>query len=222
MSQTLTPFATPNATENDPPFVIDGNVRQFELLGRMRAVGAVRVGGPFKLASGALSDHYFDVKRVLLDAAGLRHASELIARSMWTHYPDVTAVGGPELGAIPLVGGVLMASHVWFAGLGRLLPNGFMVRKVAKAHGTGNRIEGDLQSGAVPAYVAIVEDVTTSGESVCQAIRAIEDAGAVCKVVYTVVNRGGLAARTLIESQGADFIPLLESERVLEYVRAAK
>ena len=197
-----------NATDNDAPFAIEGNVRQHDLLARMRACGAVKTGGPFKLASGAESDHYFDVKRVLLDPSGLRNASELVARTLWYHYPDVTAVGGPELGAVPLVGGVLMAAHVWFAGLGRTLPTGFMVRKAPKGYGTGNRVEGEVRTGDTPAHVAIVEDVTTSAGSVVSAIEAVSAAGGVCKVVFVVVNRGGDEARKRVEAMAA-MLPVL-------------
>lgn len=181
---------------------------------RMREVGAVQFGGPFKLASGALSDHYFDVKRLLLDPSSLSDLSYLIANHLADHQPLVTAVGGPELGAVPLVGGVLVSRHVHFATRQALA--GFIVRKSTKQHGTGKLIEGDVMPGA---RVALVEDVTTTAESVARAIDAVDAAGARVEVVYVVVNRGGDMARRVIEARGAQFVPVFTSEAILNFCR---
>ena len=59
--------------------------------------------------------------------------------------PDVTAVGGLTLGADPIVGATLALA----AGSGRGQLRGFLVRKEAKTHGTGNLVEGPLEPGSV-------------------------------------------------------------------------
>jgi orotate phosphoribosyltransferase len=165
-----------------------------ELLGilalRMLATKAFQVGGPFTLASGAVSDHYYDVKRVLLDPEGLEIAAHLVAYDLHTTFCEcLSGVGGPELGAIPWVGAVVARLAAVYPSPNP--PSGFMVRKAPKQHGTGRLIEGSVKAGD---QVAILEDVVTSAGSVERAIDAIEAVGAKCLTVYTVVNRGGDAA----------------------------
>jgi orotate phosphoribosyltransferase len=77
---------------------------------------------------------------------------------------DVVAVGGPTMGADPVVAGIIVES----ARQGRPL-NGFLIRKEPKGHGMQRWVEGpNIPDGA---RVVIVEDVVTSGGS---AIKAIE------------------------------------------------
>ena len=74
----------------------------------------------------------------------------------------------------------------------------FTVRKEAKDHGAGRRIEGCFFDGAP---VIVVEDVITTGGSALSAIEAIEGAAGTVVGVLGVVDRleGGRAA---IEQSG--------------------
>ena len=116
-------------------------------------------------------------------------------------YPEVTAVGGLTLGADPIVGATLAlaATH------GRPGLRGFLVRKQAKTHGTGNLVEGPLEPGSV---VAIVDDVATTGGSSAQAIEAVEALGCKVALVAVVLDRLEGAAQAF-ESRGLVFRPLL-------------
>jgi orotate phosphoribosyltransferase len=69
----------------------------------------------------------------------------------------------------------------------------FSVRKEAKKHGTGRRIEGNFTPGSA---VVIAEDVITSGGSALEAIEAVRAEGGVVLGVLAVVDReeGGRAA----------------------------
>jgi orotate phosphoribosyltransferase len=80
----------------------------------------------------------------------------------------------------------------------------FSVRKAAKEHGTGKRIEGNFKSGD---SVVVVEDVITSGGSARQAIEAVVAEGGVVRGVLAVVDReqGG---RALLESSGYQVVAL--------------
>jgi orotate phosphoribosyltransferase len=109
-------------------------------------------------------------------------------------------VGGLTLGADPV-----LAAALAIAGTrGREL-RGFIVRKEAKAHGTGQRVEGPLRAGD---RCCVVEDVTTTGGSAQEAIEQVRACGATVAVVVTVLDRGA-GARELFESQGIPFRPLL-------------
>src|SRR5436305_1784671 len=74
----------------------------------------------------------------------------------------------------------------------------FSVRKQAKAHGTGKRIEGCFRPGAA---VVVVEDVITTGHSAAEAIAAVTAEGGRVLGVLAVVDReeGG---RTTLEQAG--------------------
>jgi orotate phosphoribosyltransferase len=68
---------------------------------------------------------------------------------------------------------------------GRTL-EGFFVRKQAKGHGSQECVEGRVTAGD---RVVIVDDVLTTGESVVQAIEAVEAIGAKVVRVVCIVDR---------------------------------
>ena len=160
---------------------------------------ALRLGS-FTLASGKSSHYYVDGRKVTLSAEG----AGLIALGildLLTHYPDVAAVGGLTLGADPIVGATLALAP----GHGRSDLRGFLVRKQAKAHGTGSLVEGPLEPGC---SVAIVDDVATTGGSSFQAIEAVESLGCKVAVVAVVLDRLEGAAEAFAARAYA-FRPLL-------------
>ena len=128
----------------------------------MKLVKSTVAEGTVTLASGAKSDFYIDGRQTTLDSRGL----QLTAQLMWERIKkmSVTAVGGPTMGADPIVAGILMAAAAEGVHL-----KGFLIRKEAKAHGMQKWVEGPaLKDGE---RVVIIEDVVTSGGS---AIKAIE------------------------------------------------
>ena len=74
----------------------------------------------------------------------------------------------------------------------------FCVRKQAKDHGTGRRIEGNFAAGD---RVVVVEDVITCGGSALAAVDAVRNEGGTVLGVLALVDReeGGRAA---IEAAG--------------------
>jgi orotate phosphoribosyltransferase len=160
--------------------------------------------GRFRLASGAWSDYYLDLRRTTLDPTGLTLATGLL----WRRLADsrVTAIGGPTLGADPLVAGLLCEAHR------RSHPLlGFLVRGSVKDHGTGRQIEGHCPPGS---RVAVIDDVCTRGGSLLRAIEAVRatDAEPVLALALVDRNEGG---REAIESEGVAFHPLFQIEEVL-------
>jgi len=77
--------------------------------------------------------------------------------------PDL--VGGLTLGADPVAYAVAVAARTRGGAL-----DAFSVRKQAKTHGSGKRIEGCFTPGAA---VVVVEDVITTGHSAAEAIAAV-------------------------------------------------
>jgi orotate phosphoribosyltransferase len=160
---------------------------------------ALRLGS-FTLASGRSSHYYIDGRKVTLSAEG----AGLIAGGMLellSAFPEVAAVGGLTLGADPIVGAVLALAPAH----GRKGLRGFLVRKQAKAHGTGNLVEGPLEAGST---VAIFDDVATTGGSAFQAIEAVEALGCKVAVAAVVLDRLEGAAEAFA-SRGYTFRSLL-------------
>jgi orotate phosphoribosyltransferase len=136
-------------------------------------------GGPFKLVSGAMSDYYLDLKPTMFDPEGAALIGEII-NGMLVEDRDVDAVGGLELGAVPISIAV-SALSVRFRPI-----KSFVVRKENKGHGTDKKIDGNFTPNST---VVLVEDVTTLGGSVMQAVRAVRQKGATVKKIITIVDR---------------------------------
>jgi len=141
--------------------------------------------GDFVLASGARSTYYINVKEICLRGEYLRLIGELLWPMMAPLSPD--AVGGMTLGADPLVSAVTMIAAEQGADCPALI-----VRREVKDHGTGKQIEGPFAAGM---KVAVVEDVTTTGESARRAADAIVSAGGSVVGVFSVMNRAAGADR---------------------------
>jgi orotate phosphoribosyltransferase len=143
---------------------------------------------PITLSSGKQSDFYLDLRRVTMRPRGQRLAGELLL-ALLMKGPWVDAIGGMAVGAVPLVAAVLSAA-AHHDPAPRLL--GFFVRKEAKKHGLGNRIEGAFAPGQ---SVALVEDTTTTGASTLDALDAVTEAGGKVTRVLCLVERGEGAAQ---------------------------
>ncbi len=133
--------------------------------------GAVRFG-TFTLASGQRSDVYVDIKRAWTDPGRLA----LIAHELAARVRSEDRIAGMELGAVPLVVATALATGTPYA----------VVRKQAKAHGTAQRIEGEVPAGA---RVLVIEDVSTTGGSSVETVEVLRSAGGIVDRVLVVVDR---------------------------------
>lgn len=145
--------------------------------------------GTFRLASGDTSPYYIDGKMI----AVFSESAALIGEILYEHTRDlaIDALGGPEVGAIPLATAAVIAYHQH----GRKM-EGFWVRDAIKSHGTQKRIEGNLKPGG---RVVILEDVVTKGTSVLKAVEAVRASGCEVVLVLVLVDRLRGASRLLQE-----------------------
>lgn len=152
------------------------------------------VHGRVTLSSGKEADYYVDLRRVSLDAV----AAPMIGRVMLDLTQDLEydAVGGLTLGADPVAGAMMHAA----AAQGRVL-DAFVVRKAEKTHGLQRRIEGPDVTGR---RVLAVEDTSTTGGSVLDAVQALREAGAEVVAVAVIVDRA-TGAKEKVEADGCEY-----------------
>jgi orotate phosphoribosyltransferase len=161
-------------------------------------------GGPFKLASGAMSEYYLDLKPTAFDPEGASLIADIVF-AMLKDDNDVDAIGGLELGAVPIV--VALSARSW----PERPINGFVVRKETKGHGTDKKIDGNFKPQST---VILIEDVTTKGGSVMQAVGAVRARGATVKRIVTIVDRLEGAAANL-RKEGLDLEAVFTSKDLL-------
>lgn len=146
------------------------------------------------LTSGKASDYYVDCKRTSLHPRGLWLCTALLLHQLRQGaWPD--AVGGPTLGADPLVSALAMAS----ADAEKPLP-AFIIRKEPKKHGTQAWIEG-MENVPKSGRVALIEDVVTTAGSSIASIEKMQNAGLRVERVLCLLDRqeGG---REALQKQG--------------------
>ncbi len=139
--------------------------------------------GHFKLASGAESEFYFNLKPTMMDPQG----AFLCARGFQEKIrgENVDYVGGLEMGAVPVIGSLAALSYAD----GKPVKT-FFVRKQAKDHGTKDLVEGLAQGETLSGKrVMIIDDVATSGGSIIKAAEAARAAGAIVETALVIVDR---------------------------------
>lgn len=149
---------------------------------------------PFKLASGGSSMLFFDCKQVTQDAEGIDLIAELIFDAVSNL--GIDSIGGIQTGAIPVCTAVALVSYLKHRPI-----QAYWVRQEKKSHGTEKWIEGNLKPGS---RVVVVDDVTTKGNSVFEAIERVREMPCEIVLVISLVDREE-GARVRITEKGYKF-----------------
>lgn len=149
--------------------------------------------GKFTLSSRRESSYYVDMKRAITDPSILNKIAEIISEKIVGQ--GIDRVAGPALGAIPIVTAVSLESSIPM----------LMIRKSKKDYGTSELIEGDLKDNDI---VIVLEDVTTTGNSLIKAIQAVSNNGGLVKRAFVVVDREEGAVENL-KKEGIKLEPLV-------------
>jgi orotate phosphoribosyltransferase len=132
--------------------------------------------GDFTLKSGQKSNYYLDCRKLTISSniTYIVHAfNEFLDQNnvVWD------AVAGPSLGACPIVTGISMLHKDIRAGY---------VRSEVKDHGKKDMVIGSVQARD---RVVLVEDVTTSGQSLLNAAIELQKMGCYTIQAITLVDR---------------------------------
>jgi orotate phosphoribosyltransferase len=174
-------------------------VTENELIEALMECGALRFGD-FTLASGRQSRYYIDIKKATSIPAVLKLIAGMAAGKI--EDTQVDRIGGVALGGVPLATAVSLLTDYPL----------LLIRKSGKSYGTGGRFVGDVHPGET---VVLLEDVTTSGGSVLDAVELLRTEGINIDTVITVVDREEGAMENL-QAQDVALIPLARASRILE------
>jgi orotate phosphoribosyltransferase len=149
--------------------------------------------GKFILSSGKESDYYVNMKMAITDPIILKTIARIVTEQISKE--NIDKIAGPALGAVPIATAISLESEIPM----------LMIRKAKKDYGTSQLIEGTLEEGD---SVVVVEDVTTTGNSLLKAIKAIEENGGNVKRAMVVVDRdeGGIEN---LKKEGVILEPIL-------------
>jgi orotate phosphoribosyltransferase len=153
----------------------------------------------FTLFSGVQSDFYIDCRTVVADPLALAKIGEYSYQKVKSLKFD--CIGGLELGAIAIA--AIISHYGWQHE--QKWPN-FVVRKQAKGHGLGKKIEGIVRPGA---KALIVDDVLTSGRSILQAVDAARQVGLIVDHALVIVDRQEQDGERNLAKEGVKLISLL-------------
>jgi|TARA_B110000116_G_scaffold163201_1_gene141082 orotate phosphoribosyltransferase len=180
----------------------NNNRKVAEFLLRIKAV-QLSPEQPFMWASGRKSPIYCDNRRILSHPE-IRTSIRKIASAMIQDrfgLPD--AIAGVATGGIAL--GALIAQELEIPFI--------YVRASAKAHGTGQRIEGDYSDFT---NVFVIEDLISTGKSSLSAVDAIREAGLEVLGLLAFFTYGFPDAVERFEQKKCPFFTLTDYPTMLE------
>jgi len=162
--------------------------------------------GKFILSSGKESSFYLDARLVTLSAPGAYLTARVILDMI--RQDELDAIGGPTLGADPMVGAIASLSHQ----AGKPI-NTFIIRKQPKAHGKQQQVEGPLlkEGGSV----VIIDDVATTGKAFVESIEVLQKMNIKIKKAICVIDRGEGAREALAKYN----VPLQSIFTVSEFLK---
>ncbi len=163
---------------------------------------------PIKFKSGILSPMYVDNRRLPYHPAQWRVVIEAFAALVRDGAFACDVIAGVAVGGVP---------HS--AALGYLtgIPSVF-VRKEAKEHGTGSRVEGGAVDGK---RVVLIEDMVTTGGSSLAAVAALREEGAIVTDLLAIISYDFREAAAAMFGAGILLNTLTRVPVVLEEARAS-
>ena len=158
----------------------------------LKAKGVIKFG-EFILTSGKKSDFYIDIKKVTTNPDVLNLIAENMGEAIRKEKP--LRIAGLAVGAIPIATAISLKTNIPM----------LIIRKEKKEHGMGRLIEGEINPGE---KIIIIEDVSTTGGSIIEAVKIVRDLGGIVEKAFVVVDRLEGAAENL-KFHGIELVPLI-------------
>ena len=152
------------------------------------------------LSSGKTSDFYIDARRVTLSAEGVYLCAKIILDILKDERVD--AIGGPTLGADPLLGAIGVLSFQ----SGKPI-NTFIIRKAPKPYGKQQQIEGPLLKP--DSRVVLIDDVATTGKSFVESLAVLSKMGIKPARAICIVDRKEGAGQ-ILSQHGCPLISIFD------------
>lgn len=157
------------------------------------------------LSSGKESDYYIDARRVTLSPQGAYLAGKIILDMVKDENLD--AIGGPTLGADPLVGAIASLSFQ-----AKKPINTFIIRKAPKPHGKQQQVEGPLlKTGA---NVVLIDDVATTGKAFLESLVVMKKEGFKVRKCICLVDRNE-GGREAVAKEGCELVSIFNISEFL-------
>ena len=154
---------------------------------------------PVTFKSGLRSPVYVDNRRLIFQPGPWRIVIDAFAAAL---PPGESVLAGVESAGIP---------HSSALAFSVGLPSVF-VRKAAKEHGLGRRIEGGDVAGQ---RTILVEDMVTTGGSSLSAVEALREAGAAVADCFAIITYGFSEALEAFDAAGVTLTTLTTFESVV-------
>ena len=156
------------------------------------------------LSSGKESDYYIDARLVTLSPEGVYLCAKLILDIV--KEDDLDAIGGPTLGADPMVGAIGVLSYQEGNPV-----NTFIIRKAPKAHGKQQQIEGPVLNK--DSKIVLIDDVATTGKAFLESLDVLDKMGISVKKAICVVDRRE-GAKEALAKRGCELISLFDISEI--------
>ena len=156
--------------------------------------------GPTIAEPGVVTDVFIDPSRVTLRGDGLSLIEALMVPLLREDH--VEAVGGPAMGAIPLV--TLLARQQWLA---------FYIRLGPQVHARRSAISGSPPQPGMA--VALLEDLAATGTSLLTCCEVVQGLGARVVSLYALVDREQ-GTRERFAAHGLRYRPLITLSELVQ------
>lgn len=181
----------------------DVSSEKVALIKELFAIGAIQIKDTL-LKSGMASPIYFDMRVIISHPKLLQQVATFFNTMLHSDTYDV--VCGVPYGAVPLATTIAMQGDYPLV----------MQRKEIKNYGMQKMIEGDYKEGA---RCAVIEDVISTGGSILETVRILEQNGLVVNDVFVIIDREQKGKEN-VQKQGYKLYSLFTITEILHVLLA--